>query len=1757
MEDMSSAKKSSVNKAAGKKAVVKRKVSDDEEIEFKQQGCKAAAAAKGKTAADGEAKKGPTVDNEAGRNEGGTSEIASKGKKVAVNKTTEVKPPEVDQTEMERMKEITDMEPDDVEIDLSCDESLLEREMEALPKNIRRVVFKNRNAETDLERKQTMERSRLGLFQLAGYNTDRRSEAERNEMNDMRGMYPERINRWEENDCYNDNKENYTVRRRQDIPVRRDNEIGMQGQQWGYRSTARREPAGLPEFKEEVGLDQFLVQFDAAARHYRWTEDEQLYYMKNNIKGAAGKLIWAVNPKSLRELLRVLKTSYGNDTLIERNKVELRSRKRKEGESLPSLFAEIRSLLTDAYPGVHGEVLDDLGKDAFLNALEKRLRNRVRERCPRTMSQALSVAMLLEGVDRSNWMEKEERIQKKHKVCRMEAPVQDNLQELKEAYDTLRADFKSMKADYYNMKQAQETAAPVTKPATKVRFSNAENRNFNRYQNNGRKENEGRRSAFIGKCFNCGQVGHKSVACRQPKKIIPELEPPAKRPTPLHMAKSVGAEIYVKVMIGGKEHQAVLDTGCTKTVLPVRMLPRKAKVREIQEQSLAANNSKIAMTGEFLLEFQLGKTKYEHTVWVSEQVTEFLLGYDWLCKNNCQWDFDKQKLVVNGEEVKLHKKGPVDSSRKVYCARSVELRPGEQKLIPICSKVRHLLDADKEEEWLIEPRPLSNNVLSARTVLPDTNGEIEVLAANFGEKLCIVKEGTYLGDARPSNVRHVLYRLDVESQKKEHEVAVEVRDTDEKQQTAVNGNSHVQCMIDRLPGSLSIEERAAVVDLVHKYAGSFSKDKYDIGFTRAVQHTIDVGNSKPVKQPLRRYPAVHQEFIDKEVEKLLELGLIKPSSAPWASNVVVVNKKDGQLRMCIDYRVVNSKSEMDAFPVPLQSSCLDTLAGSTYFSTIDQRSGYWQIEIAESDRDKTSFVTRSGLWRWKRLPFGLCNAVSLFQRLMDKLLVGLNWYVCLVYLDDIAVFSKTFEQHLVRLELVIQRLYLAGLKLSPEKCFLCQREVHFLGHVISQKGIAPEEEKVKVVKNWPVPTCVKDLRAWIGLIGYYRKWIPKFAHRAKSLFNLMKKDAEFVWTDDCQSAFDDMKQCLVSAPILGLPLSEGLMVVDTDASGTAAGAVLHQEQDGQLRVLAYYSRLFRDAETRYSTNAKELSAVVYALKQFKHYLLGRRFVVRTDHIALKHLLTSKELTALQARHLDFIGQFKGMEIQHRPGINHGNVDGLSRRPADTEATVEQSVNSVYQSTAETEPVTEVKVSPDLELAQKVTTRADSKVKNSSQSQAVVDVVLEKVSEVLNGVDIRKEQLEDAQLNSIIEHLRSNSKPQAGETNAWSTQSKVLLKQWENLQYEDGLLLHRMLLNGRVIVRVVLPTALQSKLTTACHLEVGHQGQAKTAEHLRRRVYFPGWKKCVEEVCRSCLTCQQFKQGVIRSQGKMQLLEVEQPLDRVSIDLTGPHPRSSRGNVYLLTMIDAFSRFLIAVPIPNKFAVTVAKAIHRHLFVKFGLCRVIQSDRGREFQNEILSSICRKYGIRLVQTTAGRPSCNGRVERVHHSLNRLIAKHISDNQKTWDQIIDTMVYEYNCTVHSSTGFSPYELWWGKQPLSPVDLKCTVSSERGAKSANEYKDKLTESLQKLYETARKRSQTAASARKLRYDGRVKSRSFAEGDLVLMLYDRFKPGMSKKWSRQYIGPFLIVKKLNEVNYVVRRRSNGKTSVVHVDRLKPYIAA
>ena len=480
-------------------------------------------------------------------------------------------------------------------------------------------------------------------------------------------------------------------------------------------------------------------------------------------------------------------------------------------------------------------------------------------------------------------------------------------------------------------------------------------------------------------------------------------------------------------------------------------------------------------------------------------------------------------------------------------------------------------------------------------------------------------------------------------------------------ENAINDRKHMQAVLDKLPAELNDAEQEQATTLLLSYADVFSKGEFDIGRTEVTEMTIDTGNNRPIRQPLRRHPVAQLGIIDRQVEDMLASNLIEPAVGPWASNVVLVKRKDGQFRFCVDYRSVNSCTYKDAYPLPNIGVCLDALNGASWFTTLDLRAGYHNIPIAMEDRDKTAFITRRGMFRYRVCPFGLTCGPAVMQRLMDLVLTGLTLETCLVYLDDCIIFARSFSELCVRVGQVLERFRQAGLKLKGSKCSFFSRRVSFLGHVVSEKGLELQDDKMSAIRDWPVPRNCAEIQSFLGLCSYYRRFVQDFATIAAPLHALTHKQTSFTWGPEQQQAFDKLKGKLISAPIVALPRMEGKYLLDSDASTVGLGAVLSQEQDGVWKVIGYASRTLNAAEKNYCTTRLELLAVKFGLTQFRHLLLCRKFVIRTDHSALLSLRRNKEPTGQQARLLMFLESFD-FDIVHRPGRVHLNADVLSRRP---------------------------------------------------------------------------------------------------------------------------------------------------------------------------------------------------------------------------------------------------------------------------------------------------------------------------------------------------------------------------------------------------------------------------------------------------------------------------------------------------------------
>lgn len=427
------------------------------------------------------------------------------------------------------------------------------------------------------------------------------------------------------------------------------------------------------------------------------------------------------------------------------------------------------------------------------------------------------------------------------------------------------------------------------------------------------------------------------------------------------------------------------------------------------------------------------------------------------------------------------------------------------------------------------------------------------------------------------------------------------------------------------------------------------------------EHAIDTGDSHPIRLHPYRVPHAYREEVKRQVSEMLEEGAVELSTSNWAAPIVLVRKKDGTLRFCVDYRKLNSQSRVDPYPVPRVDELIDRLGNAKFLTTLDLARGYWQVPMAQSSREKTAFVTAQGLFQFTVMPFGLKGAPATFQRMMDRLIVGKGGF-CAAYLDDLVVYSESWEEHLQHLSQVLSCLRKAGLSAKPSKCQFAMDQCVYLGHMVGNGTVQPEVSKVEAVHSWPVPETKKQVRAFLGLTSYYRKFIPQYASIAAPLTDLNKKFAptSVVWTEECACAFKQLKSLLCSSPILYSPDLGREFVLQTDASDRGVGAVLSQKMsDGEEHPIAFYSRKLLSREERYSTVEKECLAVKFGIQVFRVCLLGRPFQIQTDHRSLVWLNRLKESNTRLARWSLALQPYQFM-VTYRPGSANNNVDALSR-----------------------------------------------------------------------------------------------------------------------------------------------------------------------------------------------------------------------------------------------------------------------------------------------------------------------------------------------------------------------------------------------------------------------------------------------------------------------------------------------------------------
>ena len=837
------------------------------------------------------------------------------------------------------------------------------------------------------------------------------------------------------------------------------------------------------------------------------------------------------------------------------------------------------------------------------------------------------------------------------------------------------------------------------------------------------------------------------------------------------------------------------------------------------------------------------------------------------------------------------------------------------------------------------------------------------------------------------------------------------------------------------------EDRSNFKELCNKYTDIFSRSSEDIGHTPLLKMDIDTGDSPPVCQRPYSLPLKHVEWVTKELEILEKAGVISRSVSPWASPIVIVPKKSEpgeppRRRMCVDYRVLNSllppvnkahskaKGILSLVPLPKIDEIYAQLKGSKVYSAIDMRSGYFHLGLSEEAKPKTAFVpggSHGAKYEFNRCPFGLSQAPAYFQRLVHEVLKGITF--AFGYLDDILIFSPDNKTHLEHLEVVFQRLREADLKLKASKCNFFKKHIQYLGHLVSGEGIEPLPEKLEAVRKMPPPTTPKEVRQFLGLVGYYRKFVPKFADIARPLTNLTKLDVPCEWTNRCQEAFEFLKQMLLKEPILKYPDPSKPYTLFTDASKFAWACVLTQEYehefDGKkrkiLHPITYMSGLFKGSQINWATLTKEAYAIYVSVKKLDHYIQDAEVTLRSDHLPLKSFLQKNTMnTKVINWAIDITSRCRNIQFEYIKGIKNTLADTMSRLIEITPE-IEQEPEPPgqefgYDIFETLEPI-------------ETTTHYINELKEEIQvkHEAIPD-------DLLPIVDLTESQLEDIQMKdkfikNIVNKLVAKQQP---EGKPYYLEGKLLKKYiYDNKQ--------------RFEVTVVSPNCAPLLLNLA-HDQLGHNGTARTYMLLKRTYYWKGMKTDVSNYVKQCKLCQ--KQNILPVKYVSGHFSAPMaPMEFISMDLIGDFTPSSKGNKYALTVICMLTGYTFCIPIPSKKASDVITAYIDNVYSKFGGSKKILSDNGTEFKNQLFEKIAKELGVEFKCYTAPyHPQSNGRIEGFHHFLKSCMTKHISTTME-WDQVVHLATAAYNFFPNEHSKESPFFLMFGRDPRVPLNTLLT--------------------------------------------------------------------------------------------------------------------
>lgn len=755
--------------------------------------------------------------------------------------------------------------------------------------------------------------------------------------------------------------------------------------------------------------------------------------------------------------------------------------------------------------------------------------------------------------------------------------------------------------------------------------------------------------------------------------------------------------------------------------------------------------------------------------------------------------------------------------------------------------------------------------------------------------------------------------------------------------------------------------------LLKKYSALFSTQ---LGRANCYVHKIVMQHGTPIVKRSYPIPYAYKGKLEEKLKEMEEMGIISRQSTPYSSPLTFTLKKDGSVRVLLDAREINKHMVPETEKPPMQLDVLNSFHGAKFITVIDLNNAYFQIPIDEQGKQYTGFTFDGKSYVYNVLPMGLKTSVGSFSRAMDVILGPEVREFCVNYLDDLAVITTgSLDVHLEHVEVVLQKLLKAGLTCNLQKCeFIC-KEVKMLGFIISTEGIRTDPDKIRAIREFPVPKKVKQVRAFLGLCNFYRRFIPDYNRNITPLCEILKKGRTWKWGQVEFEAFENLKRRFLETIMLHHPDFSQPYYVQTDCSGIGLAGVLYQkDEQGNPRILGFHSKALKGAELNWTTTEQEFYAVISTIKKFETYLRGSKFHILTDHKALLFVQNMKLYNSRVTRWILFLEQFD-YTVEHVAGRLNTAADVLSRYLPSSEF--------IQEEKATCPEIAYLKVEANIGL--------NKKLEQLEQLQQEDQFCKEKIKVITQRVEVNPAEAR------------------------FSIKRNVL-----HVQFGDKEV-------------VVLPEVLREEMIQQVHLEMGHQGAYKIIAYIKSRMYWPHLARDVKEVVRKCHVCQLAKCNNFKYAGPCKSIVTKEIGDLVMADLYGPLPSGTMGYQYILVVQDSFSKFVKLYPLRR--ATASACIIKMLQFARIVKPKVVMTDNGKQFISKLWKEGLHELGVKTVYTTVRNPRPNT-TERVNKELGRMFRTYCHERHRSWANKLPELEVLYNNTRHDSTGYTPCEVMYGK-------------------------------------------------------------------------------------------------------------------------------